>query len=165
MLKRLTRLSFLFLFLMLFWSNSWHKFYVSHFTLEYRNQSVQITGKIFADDIEKALQKTNPAIRINEKSDPKIIEESLKNYLNQHIKLSFDGKDQPLNWVGYELENDLVWVYFEVKNRTEPPINLLVFCDVLTEIYDDQVSIFRVDIGKMKETFALRKDEKSHRID
>lgn len=163
MQKRLNKPLILFLFLLLGSSFTAHKFYVSHYTIEYKNQDLQITIKVFTDDLEKALQQADAALRIDEGSDIKVLGPKISNYYLQHLHLTGD-KAMKLNWVGYELENDLVWVYMEVTGLKEAPKSLEIRCDALTEIYEDQINLFRVDCGALEETFSLRKEESSRFI-
>ena len=58
-----------------------HKFYVSHYTLEYRDHSLQCTVKIFTDDLEKALREKNADLRIDERQDKKVLGKHLHTYL------------------------------------------------------------------------------------
>ncbi|HCS19145.1 MAG TPA: hypothetical protein DIW47_01035 [Bacteroidetes bacterium] len=135
-----------------------HKFYISHYTLEYKTQTLQVTVKVFTDDLEKALKQTDPSIKIDENSDPEVLGPKILAYYNKHLQIK---SNTALNfqWVGYELENDLVWIYLEVPALAAAPKSLEISCTALTEIYEDQINLFRVDCGELKETFSLRKDE------
>ncbi|MHB1278984.1 MAG: DUF6702 family protein [Bacteroidia bacterium] len=135
-----------------------HKFYISHYTLEYKAQALQITVKVFTDDLEKALKQTDAALKIDEKSDPKVLGPKIMTYYKKHLQLKSD-EALNLQWVGYELENDLVWIYLEVPALPSAPKSLEITCTALTEIYEDQINLFRVECGELKETFSLRKDE------
>lgn len=140
-----------------------HKFYISHYTIEYKNQALQITVKVFTDDLEKALKQADASLKIDEKSDPKVLGPKIMAYYKDHFHLKTD-KPLTLNWVGYELENDLVWIYLEVQDLAKAPASMEIKCDALTEVYDDQINLFRVDCGELNETFSLRKEEAVKKI-
>lgn len=159
MQKRVSKLFLLALTAALLWSFvPIHKFYVSHYTLEHRSNQLQITIKVFADDMEKAIQGIKPDIRLDERSKAEEISPLLDSYFQNHLKLAVKGKDIPIQLVGYELEHDLVWIYVKAEVKKAPQ-NLSVFCDALTEVYEDQINIFRVDCGSLKNTFALKKGD------
>lgn len=135
-----------------------HKFYVSHYTLEHRSNQIQITAKVFADDMELALQGIDKNIRLNEKSKPEEISALLSQYYQKHLRLSSKSRAIPIEYVGYELEHDLVWIYL-MADVKKAPSQLSVFCDALTEVYEDQINIFRLEVGAIKNTFALKKGD------
>ncbi len=141
-----------------------HKFYISHYTLEYKAQALQITVKVFTDDLEKALKQADPSIKIDEKSDPEVLGPKIMAYYKDHLQIKSD-KALNLQWVGYELENDLVWIYLEVPALASAPKSLEIGCTALTEIYEDQINLFRVDCGELKETFSLKKDDTTKKVE
>lgn len=158
MLKKLSKPTLILALLLVLSSFVSHKFYVSHYTIEHKNAALQITAKVFTDDLEKALQQKEPALRIDERSDPKILGPKILAYFKEHFKLKSD-KALNYEWVGYELEQDLVWIYLEVPSLPQAPKSLEINCDVLTEVYEGQINLFRVDCGDLEETFSLRKEE------
>lgn len=141
-----------------------HKFYISHYTLDYKNRSLQVTVKVFTDDLEKALRQGDAALKIDEKSDAKLLGPKIMAYYKEHLQLKTD-KVQNLQWVGYELENDLVWIYLEVPEMASAPKSMEINCNVLTEIYEDQINLFRVNCGSLQETFSLRKEETVKKVE
>jgi hypothetical protein len=164
MLKKLSSLVVVLAVLIFFSSFVAHKFYVSHYTVEYKSQALQLTIKVFTDDLEKALKQKDPALLINEKSDPKILGPKIMAYYKEHLQLKTD-KALPLEWIGYELENDLVWIYLEIPDLAKVPTSIEIKCDALTEVYEDQINLFRLDCGELKETFSLRKGETVKKVD
>lgn len=164
MLKKLSKSLFLLLALVATSGFVLHKFYISHHSIEYKNQTLQITVKVFTDDLELALKKADPSIKIDENSDPKVLGPKIMTYYKEHLQLKSD-KALALQWVGYELENDLVWIYLEVPALASAPTSLEISCTALTEIYEDQINLFRVDCGELKETFSLRKDDTTKKVE
>jgi|GEM_PF-2064224 len=161
MLKKSIKLS-LFLGLVVLASSSIiHKFYLSHYSIDYKNESLQIVAKIFTDDLEKALQSKEPTLRIDEKQNKKIIGEKIAAYYEKHFSLKDRDTELKYRYVGYELENEITYVYLEVPNLLLDPGYLTIFCDALFEVYPDQVNLFRVDCGSILETFTLKGEEKS----
>ena len=161
MLKKSIKPLILFLLVCLSTSSQMHKFYLSHYSVDYKNESLQIVAKIFTDDMEKALQIKEPTLRIDEKQNPKVLGPKLAEYFKKH--LSFKDRDIELlhQYLGYELENDLIYIYLEVPSLALDPGYLTVFCDALFEVYPDQVNLFRVKCGSIQETFTLKKGEES----
>jgi len=161
MLKKSIKLLFLLALVCATSSSTFHKFYVSHYSVDYKKESLQIVAKIFTDDMEKALQMKEPTLRIDEKQNKEVLGKKIAAYFEKH--LSFKDRDTELKhkYVGYELENEVIYIYLEVPSLAIDPGYLTIFCDALFEIYPDQVNLFRVECGSIQETFTLKGDETS----
>ena len=65
-----------------------HKFYVSTTEIELKKESktLQITAKLFIDDLELLLQQTDKSLRLDKDSNVKLIDSLLKNELKKGFK-------------------------------------------------------------------------------
>ncbi|MDX5321347.1 MAG: hypothetical protein LPK45_09540 [Bacteroidota bacterium] len=136
-----------------------HKFYVSHYTLDYRDKEIQVTAKLFADYLETVFAKSNSGLRIDEKSNRKQLDSLIKTYFKQHLRLSIDYINAEFTYLGYELEQDIIYVYLKTPSPKQPE-HLSFYCDVLTDEFEDQVNLFKVSCGLLKETFFLNAKDK-----
>lgn len=136
---------------------SWHPYYMSvtEFTYNPPEKEVQVSCKIFTDDLEGALkQSLKRKVDILNASAKKENEQLLNTYVQAHLKLQLDGKAVPMQMIGFEQEGEAVWVYFVTKN-TVPFKTATVFNDILYNYKEEQINIIH---------FKNAKDRKSHRL-
>lgn len=138
-----------------------HKFYVSVTQVEYNNEqhSAQIISRIFIDDIEDVLQKRyDESINFDtDLKDPK-----LQKYLSLYLssKLSFEINSQKVffNFVGKEVEEDLLICYLEIENISSIK-SIKVTNHLLMDLYEEQQNIIHVKSGKQRKSLILEKDK------
>jgi hypothetical protein len=123
-----------------------HKFHVSVTQIEYnqKEQSAEITIRVFADDLETALSqyakrriKLDPATA----NKGKQVSETVLAYLRGAFELkSKTGRPVKLGWVGMEWQANMFWLYVEGKlpNGLE---GAQLRNKVLQELFEDQVNI------------------------
>jgi hypothetical protein len=137
-----------------------HKFYVSLTDMQYNETSgrLEVSSKYFIDDLELALD-LGPDQHIIMPMDDQIIFR-LNTYLKKHLLISCDEKVSPLELLGYEIEDDVVWVYLEsekIPNFSE--IN--VTASQLTDLFEQQQNIVHVSNGEVIQSLFLRKEQAS----
>lgn len=139
-------------------AHGFHKFHATIAQLEYnaKEQSVEAVIRFFADDFETAIsQHAKREIKFNtpQALKDKANSDAVFSYVRERFELKGkNGNAVKLNWVGMEIQADMVWVYFEgklpgglsgaqMRNR------------LLQELFDDQVNIvnFKFD-GKQTGT-------------
>ncbi|MCS6807593.1 MAG: hypothetical protein RML40_02770 [Bacteroidota bacterium] len=126
-------------------------------------RSLEISCKIFADDLEEIIRKTT-GIQLyigSAKEIPSQTNAKLEEYLRKHFSAEADGKALS-RWVfiGQELEGDAVWCYIEVPN-VSPPKRLIVSNTILMDLYDDQTNLVNVNIYGQRRSAVLRKSRTS----
>ena len=65
-----------------------------------------------------------------------------------------------MNLLGFENEDDVTYLYFEVGNIAVP-LDLDVSCTFLTETFDEQFTIFNLECGEEKKTVYTNKNSSS----
>ena len=94
-----------------------HPFYVSITTVDYNKeaQRVEISCRIFYDDFETALKKTENVSSIDLINPPNKteVDSLISRYLRRHLHLAVDGHPRNLHYIGYEIEEDVTWCYLE----------------------------------------------------
>jgi hypothetical protein len=132
-----------------------HPFFVSVTEVNHndKTKSLEISTKIFFNDLEAALEKhyqkqldiLKPAQR--EQLDPLINE-----YLQQHLQLSVNGKPVKLKYLGYEIEQDAAWCYLEVPQVGRVK-QIEIRNDVLFAEHDSQTNMVHITVkGNRKST-------------
>ncbi len=124
-----------------------HPFYVSICQLNYNEQtnSLEISVKTFSDDLLLALENAGRTkIFLGEdKEDPKT-DEYIFNYFKTRLNFVVNHEKSALNFVGREIEADVVWTYMEIVNVNDLK-SIEVQCSLLTEVLEDQSNIIQVN--------------------
>lgn len=153
-------LSVLFLFLGVLFSQA-HPFYVSICQLNYneQNQSLEISVKIFADDLLVGLsEEGHDKLYLGESREDEHTDEYIYNYLKQNIRFKVNDNDVVPVFIGKEMEKDVVWTYLEIDGI--PELNdIEVDCYLLTDVFSDQSNIIQVNKnGKIKNLLLSKRD-------
>ncbi len=109
-----------------------------------KDKALQITTRIFIDDLELAIQKDlkNDELDIM-KPQGQTTDKIVSAYLLKHIKVKVDGKPQTLTYLGHETEDLAIICYIEIpyikKLKSVEMLN-----DVIMEIHSDQSNLVHV---------------------
>lgn len=143
-----------------------HPFHVSVCEINHdqKTNALQITHRIFIDDMENALNKAyDVQLDIMNPDDPDQITKLIGKYVIDRFKITVDHKVRNLIYIGYELDEDAIWCYMEIKGISGLE-EIEVFNTILFETYDDQSNIIHVKYqGKIK-SFRLMGDTKSSQL-
>lgn len=123
-----------------------HPFHVSVTEIQYqeKEESLQITHRIFLDDLELGLRNYGyEDADLYGLEDEGLFEEYLTNYLGSNFKLKINGKLLKMKYVGKEIEEDAIWCYMEV-NGVKKVDDVEVGHTLLLEIYEDQSNLVHV---------------------
>lgn len=158
----------LLLFAVLFLSSfSAHKFYVSVTQIDYvpSKKRVEITSRIFIDDLEKGLNKRfNKKVNLTSTKELPEAEELIKSYLKEKIKISINKKPQNIEFLAREVEGDVLILYTKIAFSKK--INTFeIYNSLLTEVYADQQNIVHTNINSNKKSILLTNTELQEKID
>lgn len=162
MMKNKVKFLFVFAVLMLLTSLTVHKFYVSVTEVAYveSKNRIEITTRIFIDDLEKGLEKKyNKKINLATKEEIPEAKEFIKGYLNQRVQANVNNKTAEVIFLGSEVENDVLICYLKI-DFSEKITTFELYNNVLTEIYADQQNLIHTNINNTKRSFLLTKSEK-----
>lgn len=138
-----------------------HPFHVSVCDIEVnqKNSSLEISQRIFLDDLEMALRKKPgwEKLDVMDPSDPKGFDALMKDYIRGNVEVSVNGKSRAYAYLGHEREGDALWCYMEVKDVGQ--IELIeVKNTILLETYDDQINLVHIkNDGKIR-SLKLHRD-------
>lgn len=153
----------IFLFLVIFiamTSMTMHKFYVSVNQIDFvpKKKALEITSRIFIDDIDLALEK-----KYGKKyylGTPKETSESvdfLKKYLKEKFAIKVNGQPKEIIFLGKEVEDNVLICYLTIKD-VEKVTSLEIKDTILMELYDQQ-HIFHTNILGDKKSLLLTSGE------
>lgn len=137
-----------------------HPFHIGVCEILYNeeNKSLEISQKLFIDDLETAYRKHSGDgdFIIDEDIDQR--REITLSYLKENFILKIDGKVAPYTYLGAEIEADALWLYIEVENVQEFNEIDLTY-KPLTEVFDDQQNLVHFKIAGDKKSFILSKEK------
>jgi len=124
-----------------------------------KQQSLNISIKLFTNDIENALKKTTgkPIDLLNPKNKPEM-EMELFNYIKNRFVLNNNQKPITLNFIGYEREEDVIWVYLEGKKVNQPK-TLKINTTLLYDYLPQQTNIVHAEINGIKKSSKVANPE------
>lgn len=142
-----------------------HEYHVSVTQMQYNPalKSFEISIRLFTDDLEKGLSKSNDQrlfkVTNDDKNDP---------FVEQYLRRSFVFTDSqnrmvPIHYVGKEQEEDATWVYLEAPFQG----NLSGYKlqnSTLLEVFEDQVNMTNIKIASDKRTFLFKKGQTLHSL-
>ncbi len=132
MLKKII-LGILVFFSAYLWPVAAHPSHVSLSTFHYNfeTNSVEITMKLFTDDLEKALESTKGgSFNLGSKNENAAADSLIYNYIREKMVLAIDNSNISIQWVGKEVEYDIIWCYLEIIN-----INSINFVTIENRIF------------------------------
>ena len=99
-----------------------HKFYVAIFQVQFvpEKKRIQITSRIFLDDLNKALEKKyhkKTSIGIGSEKPEELL--LLKKYFSENLILKVNGQSQSRNYLSSEGEEDVLVTYLTIKEITK----------------------------------------------
>ena len=141
-----------------------HPFYVSVTQIDHKEQALQITLKVFVEDLETVLKEAgNPALNLGEPMEHAQAEKFIEAYLNQKFHVKVNGSQLPYQFVGKEVEDDAVWIYLEITNVDQVK-ELEVYNTIITEKYEGQTNLVHTFINKEKKSLILNKHTPSDKL-
>lgn len=143
--------------LLFFWLNIFHPFYVSvtEVVQQKNNGAVQVSSRIFFDDLERALEKQyKTKVNILKPADRKQVDALITRYIKAHLKISANGKILDLKYLGYEIEEDAAWCYFETADVGSVK-HLSIKNDILFEQHESQSNLVHAIINGQRKSTKL----------
>ena len=135
--------------------SGYHPVYVSVTEIEHnaKNNTLEVSCKIFTDDFEKALRnayKTRVDLE-NEKLKP-AMDSLVNDYVQKHLSISTDGQPAKLKYLGFERIEEGIYSYYEALPVTSFT-KIQVRNNILFEYKKEQMNFIHViAAGKRKST-------------
>lgn len=122
-----------------------HPFHVSVSDIKFKEdqKAIQVSTRIFLDDLELALQSYSgdEKLDIMDESKWEFINQTLEKYLLEKVVMK-DGKGRnyTLQYVGAEIEEEVMWCYLEVE-KVKKLQSVTVTNKILHEVWADQENL------------------------
>ena len=140
-----------------------HPFYISVVDINHnaKESLVEISVRVFSEDMEKNLKKySNQKIDINNPKDKSVVDKQISNYLIQHLKLTINGQPGELHYLGYEIQQESAWCYFEVEKIKEVK-KMEIDCSILYDFEKTQTNILHVKSKGIEKSIKLDNPQKN----
>ncbi|MET2984919.1 DUF6702 family protein [Aureibaculum conchae] len=138
-----------------------HKFYISLIKVEFKpeQEAVQITMRIFIDDLQKVINETNDInIELAVKNEVKNSDELIIKYIEDNFYITINSKNTSYNYLGKEYDNDIVYLYLEITNIKK--MNSIEVNDtMLMDYFPTQKNIIKLKANNSKKTLFLTKNK------
>ena len=132
-----------------------HPFYVSVTEINHnaKNKTIEISSKIFFDDLEQQIEnESHVQIDIIKPKDKKKVDLLIANYVKRHLQIKVDGKVLAMNYVGYEIQEDAAWCYFEIP-KVNKVKEIEINDNILFQLHKEQINMLNVVVdGKRQST-------------
>lgn len=132
-----------------------HPFYVSVSTIEQneQNKTLEISCRIFYDDLENALKKegfaTDDILRPKNKLS---FEKGLAAYLEKNFKIKINNSPLRIRYLGYQIEEDAAWCFMEIPGVGHID-QISILNSILYQQHSSQTNIIHVTVkGNRKST-------------
>ena len=134
-----------------------HPFFVSVIDINHNEKeaTIEISVRCFTNDLEKMIAAdTKTTIDLSAPSQKNKGDALLKAYLTKRLNLSVNGNKSTLDYVGFEIQKESTWTYFEIKNIKQLS-QLNVLCEILFGVNDQQINIFHVNAKGVRKSYEL----------
>ena len=135
-----------------------HEFYVSTTSVDFilDKSEIQITSQFFVDDVENLIKFQNPNTTLAfEKRYSEKTNLILKDFIHKNFKISINKKMQEVKYLGYELRDDLLFVFYETKFSNSEIFNIEIFNSFLVNFIESQKNIVHLKFKNLKKSFLL----------
>ncbi|GAB0155390.1 hypothetical protein CHRYSEOSP005_06510 [Chryseobacterium sp. Alg-005] len=139
-----------------------HPYHVGSVEISYNSKSktFEITGRFFLDDLENALSKKyGKTLRFNDVKYKLLLNEALKAYCAEYLKLKTNNKFLKVDYLGYEEDNESVNIYLESES-VDHPKKIETAVSFLYNLFDDQINIVHIIVNGARKSEKLTYPER-----
>ena len=143
-----------------------HKFYMAVYQINYapEKKMLQITSRIFIDDLNKTLEKKyHKKFNLGNENDS--AEELIlaKEYLTNHFSIKVNNQSKSMNFLSKEMDDDVLVCYWNIKGISK--INSLeINNSILTDWIPEQKNLVHVAVLGVKNSFLLTSSTSSEML-
>ena len=135
------------LFISLLFSFWLHPVHISVTEVNYseKDKTLQLTSRIFIDDLELAISRNarEPELDLLSPGKGRTTDQLVSEYLSRHLKMRVDEKTVKLNYLGHEIEDVAIICYIE-SEQVKKLKSAEVQNDVIQEVHADQSNLVHV---------------------
>lgn len=141
-----------------------HAIHVSVSEINYseKDKALQISSRIFIDDLELAIRSklNSPELDLLHPPTGQTIDLLVSDYLTNHLKFKLDNKPAKIHYLGHEIEDLAIICYIEIESVKKFKM-LEVYNSVIQEIHNDQSNLVHITYKGPVKSFRLVKEKPS----
>ncbi|WP_307306381.1 DUF6702 family protein [Epilithonimonas hungarica] len=156
-MKKVLSIIFAFSFIFAFLSFKPHPYHVGSMEFNYNQKSrtFEITGRFFMDDLENAINKKyGKNLHFQDIRYEKEMQENLKNYASEYLKLKVNNQFVKVNFVGYQEDKESVDIFLESEGVSNPK-KVETAVSFLYNLFDDQMNIIHIIVNSQRKSEKL----------
>ena len=112
------------------------------------------------DDLENAVNKKySKNLHFLDKKFEKEMNEVLKNYASESLKLKVNNQFLKVNYIGYQEDKESVEIFLE-SEKTENPKKVETAVSFIYNLFDDQMNIIHIIVGGKRKSDRLNYPDK-----
>lgn len=132
---------------------------ITEIELNEKSKALQLTTRIFVDDLELSIQKKlgDEEFDLLEPGKGRTTDQLVKEYLADKLKVKVDKKLVKTNYLGHEIEGPAMICYIEVEN-IKKYTTIEVTNKVILETHDDQSNLVNINYKEKVKSIRLTND-------
>ena len=137
--------------------SSLHPIFVSvtEMELNSKEKTLELSCKLFTNDFEKALKaSSNSRVDLINPSNKGAMDKLVNEYVQKHLRISADGRQLPLKYMGYEIIEEGVYSYFESPN-IEKISSMTIFNTLLYDNNPEQIGLMHLIVNGVRKSTQL----------
>ena len=137
--------------------NTHHPIFVSVTEIAHntKENTLEISCKIFTDDLETTLRKKyKTKVDLLDASFKNVMGPMINDYIQKHLSITSNSTKSILQFVGFEQQEEGIITYFEVKNVTKVD-KLEIVNNILYETKPQQMGIIHVTAKGIRKSSRL----------
>jgi hypothetical protein len=141
-----------------------HDFHTSLAEITYNreNKSLEVSVRVFSDDLEKALTHLNKGKPVKMEEPDAMVNPLLELYMRKNFALVSPSKEvQKMKFYGKEKEAEATWIFIEVLD-CENIKNFIFYNSLMQELFDDQTNLANIIYPTGKKTLVFDSKTKVH---
>jgi hypothetical protein len=135
-------------------TQSTHPFYVSVTEVQHnaKDQALEISCKVFAEDLEQALKAHYKSlVDFSKDQNKEQVQAWVSDYFTKTLQIRADGKPAAFSIVGYEKEKESVFVYLQADHVSAPK-KIDIQNTILYDVSESQINIMHVTVNAKRQS-------------
>ncbi len=141
-----------------------HPIFMSVTEIEHnaKDKTLEISCKVFTDDLEKTLRQTyKGTVDLINPKDKAAMNKLVSDYVQNHLSITVDGKKTALQFIGYEQQEEGILSYYQVNNIASVR-KIDITDNLLYDYKKEQIGIIHMTVdGNRKSTKLNNPDDKA----
>jgi hypothetical protein len=134
-----------------------HAFYLGVCDFKYNGKEKILEGsiKLFISDLENALTKLEgKKVDLIHPKDSLLLAKTLKTYLKKRLILEVNGQKLEYEYLGFEKEEEVCWLYLEAK-KCPLPKKVVITNTLLYDFLAQQINIVNIEVTSKKKSLKV----------